>query len=514
MLTYEELYRLKIQPEGEDKIRSLEAALRSEQAALAALTTAGAQATAAWKQQAKAVEDLERQVVRARVGFEQFGAGFRGPNGMMQIGYFLDDIQYGINGVANNIPGLLQAVGVAGKFAGALSIGSAAAVLLYGQWGNLMDLFGLGGTKTEAERMEELGKQTEKTAAETAKLARYQENLSNQQAQRGKSKGEAEHQADFNAAVVEAGGDEMVRGLVQIRRARYANGDPETAKLEAERKTLEKKMTTMRQMGYGPDQMPELTREHARVNAAVEDRIDKAARKDLAAAATDPAKAKVLADLVAANPGAFGAKGAGFVDAMGKRDRDAADALAKRDMASQDAEDKAANDMAEQARMDRIDGEIDATDAKDAANQAAFAKGRKKKFEAAKDSGLGPLIAEQLADAMQHGGNVEALKKKLGERLTATFGLAAGPGLLNDAEKDAKRKVMGDWLKDDKTRASEVAGGGADWIKRIQGGVNGERVKELQRLDKIAAILDAQLKVAVQAKEVQQQPAPKVMVFK
>ena len=200
------------------------------------------------------------------------------------------------------------------------------------------------------------------------------------------------------------------------------------------------------------------------------------------------------------------------VDSIGKRAREAADAAKDRDAKAQDAEEAAAQKAQEEEDKRRLE----AADMEDAANQdrdnqqrEEFRKARSKKFEAARDSGLGPLIADQLAAAMKQGGDISPLKKALQERLTATFGLAAGPAMLKDAETDAKRQVMLDWVngKDEKHRNSAVMSGGADWARTIQAGVGGGKDREqLQRLDRIAAVLAEQLKVAKEAKA--QPPAP------
>ena len=571
MMTYEELYRLKIQPEGQDKVDALKSALQRANDECDQAVLKYGTASASVKAYTKIIDDLEKALTRATVKAEdkanreaaaaqksadavakaaaakkasweqeandarvaaavaqtaaakqaaaasgtapgsKGGGGKSGVNaqGLMQISYFLDDVQYGIRGVANNIPGLLNAVGVVGKLAGAFSIASAAAVLLYNHWDSIVGLFGMGATQTEAERMEELGKKTEKTAEETRKLTKYEENLSNQRAQRGKSKEESALTDEVNSAVTELGDENAVRGMVQLRRGRYVNADPEMSKLEAKRKRQEKDLQTLQRMGYaGTNAKAELDA----TTADLEGRLDKAARADLAAAASDPAKKKALEALVQGNPGAFGPGGAAFADNLGKRAREAADAAKDRDAKAQDAEEAAAQKAQEEEDKRRLE----AADMEDAANQdrdnqqrEEFRKARSKKFEAARDSGLGPLIADQLAAAMKQGGDISPLKKALQERLTATFGLAAGPAMLKDAETDAKRQVMLDWVngKDEKHRNSAVMSGGADWARTIQAGVGGGKDREqLQRLDRIAAVLAEQLKVAKEAKA--QPPAP------
>jgi len=89
----------------------------------------------------------------------------------MQLGQTMDDLQYvgemGLRPIINNVMQMSAVLGVA----------MIAGNLLYTHWDKLIGLMGLGAEKikTEAEAMEELGKKTEKTANETARLNKYKE---------------------------------------------------------------------------------------------------------------------------------------------------------------------------------------------------------------------------------------------------------------------------------------------------------------------------------------------------
>lgn len=58
-------------------------------------------------------------------------AGAKGQNGMMQLAYAVDDAQYGMKGLSNNIPAIVQAFGGGGGLAGGIGI---AAVALFTYW--------------------------------------------------------------------------------------------------------------------------------------------------------------------------------------------------------------------------------------------------------------------------------------------------------------------------------------------------------------------------------------------
>lgn len=93
---------------------------------------------------------------------------------LIEISRGVEDAQYGVAGVLNNIPSILESFSVPAKFVGGIQIAVVAAAQLYKHWDDLMGLFGQGKTESEASAMEKLAKNTEKTADEAERLARYQ----------------------------------------------------------------------------------------------------------------------------------------------------------------------------------------------------------------------------------------------------------------------------------------------------------------------------------------------------
>lgn len=59
--------------------------------------------------------------------------------GMLQVAYFMDDVQYGIKGILNNIPGLVIGFGGGAGLAGALSLATLAGAKLYEWMGKTED---------------------------------------------------------------------------------------------------------------------------------------------------------------------------------------------------------------------------------------------------------------------------------------------------------------------------------------------------------------------------------------
>lgn len=116
------------------------------------------------------------QANRASRAFGGFGMA------MMQAGYIADDFRYGLNAIVNNIAPLTQ--GLAGGFGAtaaqanmagaAFQVAAVAGYMLYSHWDQLNAALGNPAFKSAAQEMEELGKQTTKTADETKRLADYE----------------------------------------------------------------------------------------------------------------------------------------------------------------------------------------------------------------------------------------------------------------------------------------------------------------------------------------------------
>jgi|GEM_PF-4188423 len=106
------------------------------------------------------------------------GATSRMGQGLMQLGYIADDIQYGFSGIVNNIAPLAYGLGGSAGLAAGLQITAVAAHQLYVHLDDLKDALGVSGVRTEAEEMERLAKATSRTAEETEKLNRYKEKQS------------------------------------------------------------------------------------------------------------------------------------------------------------------------------------------------------------------------------------------------------------------------------------------------------------------------------------------------
>lgn len=78
----------------------------------------------------KSTEQLDKDSQQATRSVKNMGQG------MLQVAYFMDDVQYGIKGILNNIPGLVMGFGGGAGLAGAVSIAVLAGAKLYEWMGN------------------------------------------------------------------------------------------------------------------------------------------------------------------------------------------------------------------------------------------------------------------------------------------------------------------------------------------------------------------------------------------
>jgi hypothetical protein len=83
------------------------------------------------RQAARAMRELEKSTKDAGEAAEK-ATGKPGANGtgILQLAYFIDDLQYGIRGVMNNIPGLIQSLGLGAGLAGVAGVAAVAVGVL------------------------------------------------------------------------------------------------------------------------------------------------------------------------------------------------------------------------------------------------------------------------------------------------------------------------------------------------------------------------------------------------
>lgn len=102
----------------------------------------------------KSTDQLDKGSQKATKSIKNMGQG------MLQVAYFMDDVQYGIKGILNNIPGLVIGFGGGAGLAGALSLATLAGAKLY-EW--LSD---------SADKTDDLAKKMKEHSKEIAEASR------------------------------------------------------------------------------------------------------------------------------------------------------------------------------------------------------------------------------------------------------------------------------------------------------------------------------------------------------
>lgn len=187
---------------------------------------------------------------------------------LLELSRAVEDAQYGIGGVLNNIPGLVMALGGGAGLTGIISIAAIAVAQLVKHWDDLLGLFGSGKVQTETEQMERLAKAAEAaakgtgqfTAEERKRLEALQGNKDTRDRMDGDRKAlNAEQDDDQKAlgagvrkAFVESGGtyDEQVEKLArreaerrnQAGQYRRADGTNDSEAMGRDQALLEKQV--------------------------------------------------------------------------------------------------------------------------------------------------------------------------------------------------------------------------------------------------------------------------------
>lgn len=97
---------------------------------ISALTRAQEREAQAAEKVARSSNQLDRNSQQATRSVKNMGQG------LLQVAYFMDDVQYGIKGIMNNIPGLVIGFGGGAGLAGAMSLAVLAGAKLYEWMGN------------------------------------------------------------------------------------------------------------------------------------------------------------------------------------------------------------------------------------------------------------------------------------------------------------------------------------------------------------------------------------------
>ncbi len=233
---------------------------------------------------------------------------------MQNMGHVATELATGrIYGLMGSLQRLTEALGGPAGLGLAIGAASMAAFELFRNYDEIVDRFGMGATKTEAERMEELGKKTGKTADEAERYARWKA-VTDKTIHLSEAKTESEKKSEDIATktITETGLSTIVHGLIGTEEGQRLLAT-DTRVQEAQRRLKEAKeggKTIMDQYGTSTRvAMPEEEKRAAVLAAeqALRDANEAAARNVTSAATiTHLFTPQNLLDVINAHPEKFG----------------------------------------------------------------------------------------------------------------------------------------------------------------------------------------------------------------
>lgn len=179
--------------------------------------------TAQIDKQKKVISELNDAFLRGKLTDDQFGASAlnagqkiatatrsireletassSSARGILQLGYAVDDLQYGFSSIVNNIPQVVMGLGGGAGIAGAVGIAVVAVNQLMKHWGELTSMLQAAWEGGSAERIRVLAERAEEAAKAFDKMA-----AAGTSAERGGA-------AAFGAAVQDAGTEKIRKAL-------------------------------------------------------------------------------------------------------------------------------------------------------------------------------------------------------------------------------------------------------------------------------------------------------------
>jgi hypothetical protein len=127
------------------------------------------------------IKELEKAIAASGHG------GIMAAQGLMQLGYAVDDLQYGFSAIVNNIGPVVAGLGLGAGVAGALQIAGVAANQLYRHWDQVVNVFQSQFSGVPLSQLEKLRVKAEETADAFKKVIESKSRL-NQESQEASEK--------------------------------------------------------------------------------------------------------------------------------------------------------------------------------------------------------------------------------------------------------------------------------------------------------------------------------------
>lgn len=162
----------------------------------------------------------QSSVALSRIGVASADAGKGmtkfGANALI-AGQFLDDLQYGLRAVVNQIPQAVGAFGGSAGLAGVIGIVAVAVNQLVMHWDKLTGLFTNRGPETASQEMKRLAENTGRTADEQKRLNELKQQEKNIETQKNRpTEAQKQNQQEVAGAVTEAPRSELAKDVESV----------------------------------------------------------------------------------------------------------------------------------------------------------------------------------------------------------------------------------------------------------------------------------------------------------
>lgn len=229
MSTNTELFNLQLIVTGKEEAEDLKAKISLTEQKIASLWSTMKGNPTAFRQAIKAdivvLNDLQTKLKETQSKISGLSNTKGAGQALGQIGYAVDDLQYGFKGISNNIQPILSSIPALAGLAGPISIAAIATYQLWAHWDKLMDLMGTGlpqpaltgpellaaNLKKATTEMEELQKKSRLTWYEVERLNKLRDDVkSMKQEEKNNSKlenmleGQSEQQKEYAGAFTKA----------------------------------------------------------------------------------------------------------------------------------------------------------------------------------------------------------------------------------------------------------------------------------------------------------------------
>lgn len=179
MAVTDEIFRLRYQAEGEAAIKRAQDELRRLEAAADRAAQKFREGTLDEQRFGRATEVLGQKIAAARSSLDGYERAARGGGGTRNIGMAaleagraLEDLNYGLVGVMNNIPQLAMALGAGAGLTGVIGILGAAVLFLSRNWEKVAGAFAVGIPNDTISSLDRARGELEKINGELDKLAK------------------------------------------------------------------------------------------------------------------------------------------------------------------------------------------------------------------------------------------------------------------------------------------------------------------------------------------------------